>query len=56
MVKNKRCSDTCDNCIYVGEGDFICLELQELVIEDWIFLNRYCKLKYKEGTDGCCNS
>lgn len=30
------CSDECDNCIYIGEGDFICDKLMEIVIEDFV--------------------
>lgn len=25
----------CENCIYIGEGDYICDELHEIVIEDF---------------------
>ena len=30
------CSDQCDFCIYIGEGDFIYDILQDIVIEDWV--------------------
>lgn len=29
------CDDTCENCLYIGEGDFICSELNELTIVNW---------------------
>lgn len=32
----KTCDDTCENCIYIGEGDFICDLVQDIVISDWI--------------------
>lgn len=25
----------CDNCIYIGEGDYICDDLHEIVIDDF---------------------
>lgn len=25
----------CDCCQYIGEGDFLCDKLMELVVEDW---------------------
>ena len=38
-MKNKKkiyCEPSvCDNCIYIGEGDFVCEELQEIVVSDW---------------------
>lgn len=30
-----RCTESCDCCQYIGEGDYICDELQEIVIEEW---------------------
>ena len=33
---NKVCSDKCEHCIYIGEGDFICDLNLAIVIEDWI--------------------
>lgn len=35
MGLKKFCDDTCENCIYIGGGDFICSELNELVIVNW---------------------
>lgn len=26
----------CVNCQYIGEGDFVCTEINKLVIDDWI--------------------
>lgn len=26
----------CENCIYVGEGDYFCDNIMEFVIEDWL--------------------
>ena len=39
MALKKYCDDTCENCLYIGEGDFICDILHVLVIEDWVPLN-----------------
>lgn len=25
----------CDDCLYIGEGDFLCEKYQEIVVEDW---------------------
>lgn len=25
----------CDNCLYIGEGDFLCDKYQEIVVGDW---------------------
>lgn len=33
---NFKCCDTCDNCIYIGEGDYICDVNYVLVKEDHI--------------------
>ena len=27
--------DICPHCTYIGEGDSVCMVLQELVLEDW---------------------
>lgn len=29
------CGENCENCVYVGEGDFVCLLTHELVLEDF---------------------
>lgn len=26
----------CDNCVYVGEGDFFCDKVMDFVIDDWL--------------------
>lgn len=50
----RMCDDTCDNCIYIGEGDFICDLVQDIVISDWIPVYGKC-IKNKWGTkDGKC--
>lgn len=43
-IEKRVCDDTCDNCIYIGEGDFICDRKSELVIEDWFPVFGYCLL------------
>ena len=25
----------CDNCLYIGEGDFLCDKLRKIVVEKW---------------------
>lgn len=40
MRKKKRGKKICDpalcaNCIYVGDGGFLCDEAMEIVVEDW---------------------
>jgi len=25
----------CDDCIYIGEGDFLCERYQEIVVSEW---------------------
>lgn len=32
----KICDDTCENCLYICEGDFICEVLNEIVIDEWV--------------------
>ena len=41
------CDDTCPNCLYICEGDFICSLANELVIVDWIPVNGTC-IKHKK--------
>lgn len=45
MSKEKCTCETCDHCIYIGEGDFVCdlKDELELVIEDWIALRLPCR-------------
>lgn len=38
----------CDNCIYVGEGDFICDKYQVAVKSDWMPTKDYLKCKEKK--------
>jgi len=40
-----NCGEKCDNCCYVGEGDFVCLLTHKLVMED------FCPTEHF----GCCN-
>ena len=43
------CADTCENCIYIGDGDFICSVLNELVIVDWVPVNGVCVKNKKKN-------
>lgn len=43
------CDDTCENCLYIGEGDFICSELNELVIVDWVPVYGACVKRKKKN-------
>lgn len=45
----KLCDDTCDSCVYIGEGDFICCDANELVIVDWIPVHGFCIKKKKQN-------
>ena len=36
MSKEIYCNpDVCDNCLYIGEGDSFCDEINEIVLDDW---------------------
>lgn len=35
------CCYNCEHCIYIGEGDYICDENNEIVIEDWMPTDDY---------------
>ena len=34
--KKPKCCDTCDNCVYIGEGDYFCDENMVIVKEDHV--------------------
>ena len=46
MSKKGNC-ETCEDCLYIGEGDFICDRYYPPVIvkEDWTPTNYYCNCK-----------
>lgn len=48
-VKESVTCETCDSCVYVGDGDFICDQDEEpkLVIIDWIAEQETCE-KWRE--------
>lgn len=48
----KKCTEECENCIYIGEGDFICDEALVLVVDDWVHCNEYCVLEDRKKTRG----
>lgn len=48
MGFKRICDDTCDNCVYICEGDFICSELNELVIVDWVPVYGTCIKRKKK--------
>lgn len=48
MGFKKICDDTCESCLYIGEGDFICSELNELVIVDWVPVYGACVKRKKK--------
>ena len=40
--KQKYCDPSaCNECIYIGEGDFLCEKFQEIVISDWQPTNEF---------------
>lgn len=45
VSKTPKICETCDNCVYVGEGDFICIRKDEpeLVIIDWQAVRDACR-------------
>lgn len=49
--KNREFCDpsVCDECIYIGEGEFICDKLQKIVVANWQPTNMYLKCKSKDG-------
>lgn len=52
-VRTKKTCDPalCDNCVYIGEGDFLCDEHQEIVVSDWMPTEFYLMCDM-EGTNG----
>ena len=38
----KPCDDQCDNCMYVGEGTFMCAVDNEIVIDEWMPIKGTC--------------
>lgn len=45
----KRCDDSCDKCIYLGEGEYMCSVLNKPVIINWMPVNGTC-IKNKKKT------
>ena len=35
MKKRYKPCLQCDNCLYIGEGDFLCDKLRKIVVEKW---------------------
>lgn len=49
--KNKRrfCDpEMCDNCMYIGEGDFVCEKYLVLVVDEWEPTDDYMKCEQGE--------
>lgn len=44
----RSCDESCMNFLYIGEGDFICSVVNELVIVDWTPFNYVCIRKKKK--------
>ena len=44
MSEEVRTCETCDYCVYIGEGDFVCDRKDHpvLVIDNWIELRDAC--------------
>jgi len=38
----RSCDESCMNFLYIGEGDFICSAINELVVVDWKLVNKGC--------------
>lgn len=51
--KRKKICDPgmCDECLYIGEGDFLCDKYQTIVVSDWEPTEDYliCKEGRKSG-------
>ena len=47
VIEDFTCDDTCEECLYIGEGDFICAASNEFVISDWIPIKGFCDQKVK---------
>lgn len=45
-----RICETCDHCVYIGDGDFICDrdDEPELVVVDWQAIREACE-KWRES-------
>ena len=37
----------CDECLYIGEGDFLCDRHQEIVVSDWTPTEEYLMCQKK---------
>lgn len=48
-----RCGEECDNCVYIGEGDYFCLLKEKVVIEDFAPTDKFacCGFVKKKGGD-----
>lgn len=47
------CGEECDNCVYIGEGDFFCLLKEEIVMSDFAPTDKFacCGFQKKEVRD-----
>lgn len=52
-MKNKKAifcdPGMCKECRYIGDGDFFCDKLQEIVVSDWQPTDEYLGCKKKDG-------
>lgn len=42
----------CDDCVYIGEGDFLCDKHQTLVVSDWMPTDDFLVCAGGGGSDG----
>lgn len=49
--KKLQCSDTCEHCIYIEEGDFICDVIQDVTIVGWKPFPCSCPKKRRKKND-----
>lgn len=48
MANQEKSCEFCEHCLYIGEGDFWCDELQKIIASDWeIALSPVCD-KFEE--------
>ena len=45
----RSCDESCMNFLYIGEGDFMCSAINELVMVDWTPVNEKCIRHKKKG-------
>lgn len=50
-IENGKNCYNCDNCLYVGEGGYICSQHNAIVLEEWQPTNQFCICEGKDFID-----